>query len=238
VLLYEKQVRNHIRKIREYAVDIRGRFECGRPARELLRDAEHLRHLVEELVVMLPKEVSDESTGSLHRHQAWLVRRLREGDPEACRSDIEDICARDLDAIEEEFVNWTTARFDEELAEKVTTLLARREWDSAIRKAFVVLKSRLVKRFGAKKDIDGTDLVNSIFGKESAVTGLVGPERQAWRDLLAGLYGVYRNKYGHEDAEAPWHEVDAVLAMVNAVLLALDEMSGRGKPEKKKRPPA
>ena len=39
------------------------------------------------------------------------------------------------------------------------------------------------------------------------------------------MYGVFRNKYGHEDVEAPWHVADAVLSMINTVLKMLDELS-------------
>ena len=58
-------------------------------------------------------------------------------------------------------------------------------------------------------------------------SGLPQSERQAFRDLLAGLYGVFRNTYGHQDQEAPWHEADAVLSMINTVLKRLEDLATR-----------
>jgi hypothetical protein len=88
----------------------------------------------------------------------------------------------------------------------------------------VILKSRLVAKFGVDHDLDGADLVNRIFGASGLLSSrLESEERQAMRDLLAGLYGVFRNKYGHQDVEAPWHEADAILSMINFVLKRIEE---------------
>jgi hypothetical protein len=43
-------------------------------------------------------------------------------------------------------------------------------------------------------------------------------ERQAYRNLLAGLFGVFRNRFAHTDQQASWPEADAIISMVNHIL--------------------
>lgn len=230
MLLYEMSVRDELRRATEYAKSLEVKFEAKADVKDLARDAEHLGQMCERVRDMLPEEVK---LGNLFRHLYFMSRNLARDDPDASAGDIRDICHYDLPEIERAFAEWTTGKFDAELAEKMKPLLAHREWDSAIRKAFPILKARLVQRFGMPEDIDGIDLVNRVFGRSSDVSGLDDDARQAWRDLLAGLYGVYRNKYHHNDLVPPWHDVDAVLSMVNAALIAIDGMQTRKKPRAK-----
>lgn len=193
------------------------------PPNELLIDAENLASLFDHLEKKLPQEVGLDS--SLERHLYFMKKRLGEEKPELCQQDIEDICSDDITKLEKSFRDWcgSSIHYDQELRDKISELLLQREYDSAIRKAFVILKSRLVDKFGVSRNLDGNDLVNQIFGKLGAAADtLNASERQAMRDLLAGLYGVFRNKYGHQDVEAPWHEADAILSMVNFVLKEID----------------
>jgi len=39
--------------------------------------------------------------------------------------------------------------------------------------------------------------------------------------LLRGLYGTFRNVVDHNDIVVPWHEGEAIISMVNWVLLKL-----------------
>ena len=43
------------------------------------------------------------------------------------------------------------------------------------------------------------------------------------RDLLVGLFGVFRNRYSHRDVEPAWSEPAAVLGMVNWALRSVDD---------------
>ncbi len=141
-------------------------------------------------------------------------------------TDITDICSSDLPGLERRFIDWCVeeSHYDQELRDKTLDLLIRREYDSAIRKAFIILKSRLASKFQVSRKLDGAALVNHIYGSNSQLASNLDHDgRQAMRDLLAGLFGIFRNKYGHEDVEAPWHEADAVIAMVNFALKRLDE---------------
>ena len=101
-----------------------------------------------------------------------------------------------------------------------------------MRKAFVILKSRLVKLFATPSNLDGPELVNHIFGKSGAHGLSIDDfERQAFRDLLAGLYGTFRNKYAHNHSAPSWAETEAILSMVNFILKELHRLTNKsGKP--------
>lgn len=219
MLLYEYRVRDAFDRLRSYALRVRQMFDAGRSTDELLGDAENLRELHATLREILPKEVRDKS--NLGRHLAFMTDFLRKGQPSRCRNDIDEILNLDLPNLESAFREWcrSLAHYDEELAEKIGDLLVRAEYDSAVRKAFVILRTRLKSRFGVPEELDGLDLVNRIFGRSGHQSLQLGdPERQAYRDLLAGLYGVFRNRYAHRDDGGSWYEADAVVSMVNCVL--------------------
>ncbi len=73
-------------------------------------------------------------------------------------------------------------------------------WDSAVRTAGVILEERL-KQQGSISDpnITGQGLVNKIFSKTGTLANkfTVDSERQGYRDLYAGIIGVYRNPSAH-----------------------------------------
>jgi len=43
------------------------------------------------------------------------------------------------------------------------------------------------------------------------------------RNLLDGLFGVFRNVYDHRDVDPEWYEVEAVLSMINWALKRIDK---------------
>ena len=224
MLIYEYRIRDEFDKVKQYAENLRAKFNTGTIPEDLLLDRDNLYTLFKNLEETLPKEVRG-GTG-FERHLVWIKKRLNENNPDLCQGDIDDICLSDIPKLEKLFRDWcaNSIHFDQELVEKVSDLLIRQEYDSAIRKAFVILKSRLVSKLKGSSNLDGADLVNRLFGKSGSLTSILDDkERQAMRDLLAGLYGVFRNKYGHEDIEPPWHEADAVLSMINYILKRIDE---------------
>jgi hypothetical protein len=167
----------------------------------------------------LPEEVQGRS--NLGRHIAFMEHSLARNNRKSCEGDIADICERDITELENAFQAWCSKpdHYDSELALAISDLLMPDHLDSAIRKSFIVLKERLCKRFGVPRDLDGTDLINRIFGRNSdAVKTLSESERQAMRDLLAGMYGVFRNRFAHSAASPTWAEADAIISMVNHVL--------------------
>lgn len=219
MLIYEYRVRDEFLRLREYATNVRDKFQRDAPPEDLLLDAKSLRAHYDRLNEMLPEQVQGKSNAG--RHIGFMEYWLEKGDREACSSDIEDLCERDITDLENTFQAWckNPDHYDSELVQAISDLLAHRELDSAIRKAFIVLKERLCKRFRVSRELDGPELVNKIFGKQSdVIKRLSEAERQSMRDLLAGLYGVFRNRFAHRDEEPSWTEADAVISMINHVL--------------------
>ena len=228
MMLYEARVSEELQRVLAYALGVREKWLAGTPSADLLRDRDSLEVLCDRVLAMLPESLARAS--HVQRHLAWMQRNLALDKPAASESDINDICDRDLPVLADDFKQWCVqaGHYDEELREKVVELLGTRQYDSAIRRAFVILKTRMVVVFEVTDNIDGADLVNQLFGTKSEATPfLSAAERQAFRDLLSGMYGVFRNKYMHEDVDAPFYETDAILSMVNFALKRLDTYRAR-----------
>jgi hypothetical protein len=221
MLLYEYKVRDEFERVRDLAERIRDKFENGAKVSELLQDFELLQIAYKQLIRLLPEGVS---SGNLGRHLYWTRYYLERDKPD--KGDIKEICESDLPALERAFRDWCASyqHYDAELSTKVGDLLIERQLDSAVRKAFVLLKERLIKTFDLSSNLDGRDLVNQVFGKNGNLAGKIPePERESMRNLLDGLFGVFRNVYSHTDVESEWHEVEAVLSMINWVLKRIDK---------------
>jgi hypothetical protein len=219
MLIYANRIREEFIRFREYASNVRDKFERKATPEDLLLDAKSMHAHYDRLNGMLPEVVQGRS--NLARHVGFMEYYLERGDRGRCTADIQEICERDINDLESVFQAWCQSpdHYDTELVAAISDLLAHRQLDSAIRKTFVVLKERLCKCFQAPRHLDGSDLVNNIFGKKSALlSGLNDAERQAMRDLLAGLYGVFRNRFAHRDEQPSWAEADALISMVNQVL--------------------
>lgn len=222
MLLYEYQVRDEFARVRELAQRVQAKFDAKADPEDLLHDSEFLGAAYKQLCRMLPNGVTG---GNFTRHVGFMETYLKKGQPDNCRDDIDDICSLDLPALEKAFRDWAAGQqhYDAEFAEKLGRLLAEQHLDSAVRKAFVLLKERLVRTFGTNRDLDGRDLVNQIFGSKGILAGRIPePERESMRNFLDGLYGVFRNRYDHGDVEPDWSEAEAVLSTVNWVLRKLD----------------
>lgn len=227
MLLYQYQVRDEFEKVKKCATRLRDKFESEMAEDDLLMDTEHMEELYNNLEDVLPEDAA--SAGKGRRHLNWLKKRLREGSPELCRSDIRDICEQDLPQMEEAFREWCAAPhfYDPELAAATSGLILQGELDSAVRKAFVLLTERMRSEYSVSMDCDGEKLVNKIFGTHGKTAGILSEDRrEGWRNLLAGLYSLFRNKYGHGTANPTWPETEAVLSMVNYALRELPSTKG------------
>jgi len=222
MLIYENRVRTEFLRFREYLSNVRKKFhkKKSRPD-DLLLDVISIRAHYERLNEMLPDSVKNKCSAG--RHISFMEIWLKKNNREACIGDIDDLCERDIAELEDMFNAWckNPEHYDSELVEAIAELLAHRQLDSAIRKAFVVLKERLCKISGVSRELDGIDLVNKIFGKNSNIGNLGEAERQSMRDLLAGLYGVFRNRFAHRHEEPSWAETDAIISMLNHILQEL-----------------
>ncbi len=223
MLLYELKVQERFDRVTELAENIREKFDTDASADDLLRDVSVLQEACESLTKLLPRGVGARSL--LGRHLHFLNYWLELNQKQNCESDICDICQRDLPALKKAFYEWSAGpqHYDAEFSEKIVPLLENHHLDSAVRKAFVLLKERLVRAFGAHPELDGPELVNAVFGQKGTLAGKIpDPDREAMRDLLAGLYRSFRNRYSHNDVAPEWYEVEAVLSMMNWALRTLD----------------
>jgi hypothetical protein len=100
-------------------------------------------------------------------------------------------------------------------------------YDSAIRKAFIVLSDRLRRAFGVVEEhVDGEALANMVFGKGGKIPVVLDEaKKQCYRNLISGFYGVYRNKFAHYDVVPSLSEVKAILEMVNTIIIEIEKIS-------------
>lgn len=218
MLIYVDEVMREIEETAATASILKEKFEAERPAAELLLDAKMLARRIDAIDAILPEK---RMAGSARRHAGFLIHYLEKGNTTSCSQDIVDICDHDLPAIVKHVRNWSNkmAYVDVDLRAGLSPLVRSREFDSAIRKAFVILKTRLCNKFDIDESIDGPALVNKIFGKDSTLlSNLDAGERQAYRDLLSGMFGLLRNRYAHNDSRPDLAELDAVIANVNLCL--------------------
>lgn len=219
MLLYLFKIKNELSRLEKYADNLKSKFEADTKSNDLLIDTKNLHILYENIQQILPESIQKVSNFS--RHISWMKKRLKENKPELCKSDIDDICNIDIPEIEDAFIKWCEKPeyFDEELSSSISDLLLSDQLDSVIRKSFVILKSRLCNIFNQNTDIDGPELVNNIFGSSSRIElSLSKSEKQSVRDLLSGLFGVFRNRYAHNDTSPSLDEVDAIVSMINYFL--------------------
>ncbi len=222
MFLADPSITDRIKNLEEGAMALHKRFKTRASAKALLLEAKALGTLYDDLVSVMPKESI--FVGNTRRHLGFLIHYLESGDKKSSLSDIVDLNETDLPKIREHYRTWLekSAAVDSELQEKVVGLLTKREFDSAIRKAFIVLTSRLRTQFSLPEDRDGPELVNLVFGSKSTVAlPLDASQKQSYRDLFSGLYGTYRNKYAHNDCNPDWIEVLGLISFINLALREL-----------------
>jgi len=224
MLIYVQEVVDELRKLREYASLLRTKFDNGRDATELLLDAESLAQRLNAVIDALPDK---SMSGSSRRHLSWLLRELGKGSSKTCRQDVEDLVEYDIPGTIESIERWARemSYLDEELRDAVVPLIKARQFDSAIRKAFLVLTERLRSTYKLSKGTDGEGLVNIVFGQTSKYhTTMDSGQKLAQRNFMSGLYGVIRNKFSHGDHEASIAELEAALSSVNLCLKNIEEL--------------
>jgi hypothetical protein len=212
-------------KTYDKAIELHNLFEDSE-APELLRMQKTLAEEVQNLLNV--SGISWESCGNLGRHLTFLHHYLKSNDKVSCAQDARDILFFDLPAtlrnIVAKFADDT--HFDQRLRDAVIPLMQGGHYDSAVRKVFVVLTDRLRRAFGVSEQIDGDDLVNLVFGKGGKIpVALDDSAKQAMRNLISGFYGVYRNRYSHNDIQPEVAQARAIIEMANTIILDIETIA-------------
>ncbi len=223
MFFYQHSIYEKFNEVEKYAEKIRQKYN-KLSVKSLIAERNHFETLYKQLEEILPQEVVEKS--NVNRHLAWMKKRLGEKKPKLCKQDIEDISFNDMKELKKQFDEWcfSDKHYDQELINKLKDLISRKEFDSTIRKAFVILTRRIIIKFKLAKDLDGENMINKLFSKKGIFSNIL-KEKQCLplRNLLSGLYGHFRNMYSHHDIDAPWHEANAVISLINFILKYLDE---------------
>lgn len=100
-------------------------------------------------------------------------------------------------------------------------------WDSVVRTAGVILEERLRDVGGiTDRTRTGRDLVNDVFGNTGTLATKIvnASERQGYRDMYAGIVGVFRNPYSHRLIDPTPEDGGAFVVFVNLLLKMLDDL--------------
>jgi hypothetical protein len=100
-------------------------------------------------------------------------------------------------------------------------------WDSVVRTAGVILEERLRDVGGVSdKTCIGRDLVNSVFGRNGNLVAKFSndSELQGYRELYAGVVGMFRNPSAHHLIDPAPEEGGAFIVFVNLLLKKLEAL--------------
>lgn len=100
-------------------------------------------------------------------------------------------------------------------------------WDSAMRNCGVILEERVRDVGGiTDKQLIGRDLVNGVFGKKGTLAASFDgdSERRGYRDLYAGVVGVFRNPSAHHFIDPSPEDGGAFIVFVNLLLRKLEDL--------------
>ena len=169
-----------------------------------------------------------EDCGSLGRHLHFMSYYFDRDKRKGAESDVRDIVFHDLPSGLRTLISNKNmvSHFDQKLKDGVFPLIQGNHYDSAIRKAFVILTDRLRRAFGIEEELDGDTLINRVFGQGGIIPiALDESKKQSYRNFISGFYGVYRNKFAHNDVEPTLAEVKSILEMINNIILEIEEIS-------------
>lgn len=212
-------------KTYEKAIEMFNVFEDAEPS-ELLRMQETLAEEVEKLLNVSGLDWTQ--CANLGRHLTFLTHYLKKNDKVSCAGDIKDVLFFDLPVALRNLIAKSSddQHFDQRLKDGVLPLVQGGHYDSAVRKVFVLLTDRLRRAFGVQDEMDGEDLVNLVFGKGGKIpVALDDAKKQALRNLISGFYGVYRNRFAHNDIEPNLAQARSIIEMANTIILDIEAIA-------------
>lgn len=160
--------------------------------------------------------------GGARRHLGWSRYWIdKERHPRGWGSDPQTIIEHDLPAAMDAFNTWyeTASQIDGDYTERLREFHSSAQINSAHREAWAIFKTQATLLFDLSDDLDGYKLVDRLFGDEqSAVSTLTAKERRGYRELMKGLYTLYRNPVSHNDSDPNPAVTDAVTTLIGTCL--------------------
>ncbi len=218
--LENNPVINQLRVLLSVAINLKEVFD--KEEHTLLE--ERLRIYVaefEKLEGIIPEGVIQKT--ELKRHTAWLKKRIKEGKPELCYSDISGICHNDIMLTEEWYLHYLTESkqgadkfYDWKNIHPVIQKVAQKRFESshcadAVEAAFKEINTIIKKRYRkvAKIEEDGDSLMRRAFASNVSNNYMPvfkladnGTEsgrsiQQGYMDIFAGSMKGIRNPKAH-----------------------------------------
>lgn len=212
-----------------------GRDNSKQELERLRNQAATLRQAVDKLLSALPSDAGINSS-KLRAHLGWIEYWLeKRSSPISCTQDPIDIVRSDIPGVLKQFDNWYASQsaLDQELSTRLMPHITSGQLNDAVRAAWPIFKTRMVKRFGISKEIDGYKLVVTIFGPDGATAGLLpDKEREGYLNLFKGLYALSRNPLSHNDIHPNPAEADAVLVLISTTLTRVEKLPTEERPSK------
>ena len=190
-----------------------------------------LNQAIDKLLSALPSEVSTHP-GNLKRQLRFIDFNLKNGDPWSCAQDPIDIVRGDLPGILSRFDAWYAGQsaLDSELSTRLMPFITSGQLNAAIREAWAIFKTRIVKQFELADELDSYNLVTTLFGSNGVTVGLLpDKEREGYLNLFKGLYALSRNPTAHNDTPPNPAEVDAVLTLISSTLVKIEKLTAEGR---------
>lgn len=183
-----------------------------------LRD--ELEGAVDSLNQVFPNDVKwlDGARRHIEWSRYWIDNQHH---PRGWGSDPQTIIEHDLPAAMDAFNAWyeTASQIDDDYTKRLREFRSSAQINSAHREAWAVFKTRTTQLFDLPDDLDGHKLVDRLFGDEQpAVSTLTAKERRGYRELMKGLYTLYRNPVSHNDSDPNPAVTDAVTTLIGACL--------------------
>lgn len=219
--LYKEKVKREFLEFKKQAFELYLAFLREEPIEELLSKVEALDAKHDNVLKILPSQVKDESDCGRHIH--WLKYWLKKKRPLDCVHDIQNICEDDIDKIEGQFDKWCSknVNIDKDLSKNTERLLINREFSPAVVQSFKLLTDKLRRRYKIKS-LDGHKLIDEIYSQTGKAKGRMNEStREGLMLLMKGMYMLFRNEHAHNKLKTKPYESEAVLSMINYLLLRL-----------------
>ena len=153
-----------------------------------------------KLVKLIPP-IKTDRVEAVRRH-IWFVRKgLKENQVAWIEGNADDLKQFDIPTFRLQIGAYFKefAFLPPELRDEVAPLLENGEHDSAMRKAFLVIKQKAITKYHMSAQLDGEDMVNFLFSESGKLRVHEDEKkRKAFRDFVSGFFRFFRNEFMHD----------------------------------------